>query len=106
MNEYLFHCFAWIDFGISMPNVNLIESVFFLISEHNFSIYSASTTAASSIAASLYGMHWHLNAGISISALLDMLKELTGVEKVSVIPHSNCIRISGSPANGRFDSSE
>lgn len=65
-------------------NENLIPFISF-VSEHNFSIYSASTTAASSIAASLYGMHWHLNAGISISALLDMLKDLTGVEKVSVI---------------------
>lgn len=55
---------------------------FLLFSEHNFSIYSASTTAASSIAASLYGMHWHTKAGISISSLLDMLKDLTGVEKV------------------------
>ncbi|XP_031624692.1 G1/S-specific cyclin-D2 [Contarinia nasturtii] len=49
--------------------------------EHNFSIYSASTTAASSIAASLYGMNWHRKSGISISSLLDMLKDLTGVEK-------------------------
>ncbi|XP_055300323.1 G1/S-specific cyclin-D2 [Sitodiplosis mosellana] len=49
--------------------------------EHNFSIYSASTTAASSIAASLYGMDWHIKSGISISSLLDLLKDLTGVEK-------------------------
>lgn len=52
------------------------------LSEHNFSIYSASTTAASSIAASLYGMNWHRKSGISISSLLDLLKDLTGVEKV------------------------
>lgn len=75
---------------------NFIEffPIFFrFISEHKFSIYSASTTAAASIAASLYGMHWHSKSGISISSLLDMLKDLTGVEKVNLLKNINIIVI-------------
>uniref|UniRef100_A0A1B0B6I6 Cyclin C-terminal domain-containing protein n=1 Tax=Glossina palpalis gambiensis TaxID=67801 RepID=A0A1B0B6I6_9MUSC len=33
--------------------------------EHNFSVYTASTIAASSIAAALSGLNWHLRTGLS-----------------------------------------
>ncbi|KAL5276237.1 CCND3 family protein [Megaselia abdita] len=49
--------------------------------EHSFSIYSASTIAASSIAAALSGLHWHLRTGRDLRYLLDTLTDLTGVEQ-------------------------
>uniref|UniRef100_A0A336K757 CSON011294 protein n=1 Tax=Culicoides sonorensis TaxID=179676 RepID=A0A336K757_CULSO len=49
--------------------------------EHYFSIYSASTIAAGSIAASLVGLNWHARTNTKIQKLLDMLTDLTGVEQ-------------------------
>lgn len=52
------------------------------VAEHNFFMYSSSTIAASSIAASLNGMHWHIRTGIQFIDLLNRLTALTGVEQV------------------------
>lgn len=49
--------------------------------EHYFSMYSASTIAASSIAAALCGLHWHLRTGVELRYLLNRLTDLTGVEQ-------------------------
>ncbi|XP_055615131.1 G1/S-specific cyclin-D2 [Toxorhynchites rutilus septentrionalis] len=49
--------------------------------EHYFSNYSASTVAASSIAASLSGLKWDLRSGKSIRYLVDRFTDLTGVEQ-------------------------
>ncbi|XP_055587920.1 G1/S-specific cyclin-D2 [Uranotaenia lowii] len=49
--------------------------------EHYFSNYSASTVAASSIAASLGGLKWHLRSGQSFSELVNRFTDLTGVEQ-------------------------
>lgn len=47
--------------------------------EHYFSNYTASTVAASSIAASLSGLKWHLRSGQSIHHLINRFTDLTGV---------------------------
>lgn len=49
--------------------------------EHYFSNYSASTVAASSIAASLSGLKWDLRSGKSISYLVNRFTDLTGIEQ-------------------------
>lgn len=49
--------------------------------EHYFSIYSASTIAASSIAAALSGLNWHLRTGKNLRYLLNQLTDLTSVEQ-------------------------
>lgn len=49
--------------------------------EHYFSNYSASTVAASSIAASLSGLKWDLRSGQSIHHLINRFTDLTGVEQ-------------------------
>ncbi|XP_058444087.1 G1/S-specific cyclin-D2 [Malaya genurostris] len=49
--------------------------------EHNFLKYTASTMAASSIAASLSGLRWDLRSGRSIKYLVDRFTDLTGVEQ-------------------------
>lgn len=49
--------------------------------EHYFSNYTASTVAASSIAASLSGLRWDLRSGKSISYLVNRFTDLTGVEQ-------------------------
>ncbi|XP_058821164.1 G1/S-specific cyclin-D2 [Topomyia yanbarensis] len=46
-----------------------------------FSKYTASTVAASSIAASLSGLKWDLRSGQSLSYLVDRFTDLTGVEQ-------------------------
>lgn len=56
---------------------------FYIISEHDFSIYSASNIAASAIAASLSGLNWHVRSRISIYDLMDKLAELSESESVS-----------------------
>lgn len=63
-------------------NVNVV-SFFLLLSEHHFSMYSASTIAASSIAAALSGLNWHLRTGQNLRYLLNLLTDLTSVEQVS-----------------------
>lgn len=65
----------------------ILKCFFFLSSfpEHSFSIYSASTIAASSIAAALSGLHWHLRTGRDLRYLLDTLTDLTGVEQVRLL---------------------
>lgn len=45
-------------------------------------MYSASTIAAASIAASLNGIHWHIRCGIQFIDLLNRLTDLTGIEQV------------------------
>ncbi|XP_075154420.1 cyclin D [Haematobia irritans] len=49
--------------------------------EHHFSMYSASTIAASSIAAALSGLNWHLRTGQNLRYLLNLLTDLTSVEQ-------------------------
>ncbi|XP_028898561.2 G1/S-specific cyclin-D2 isoform X1 [Zeugodacus cucurbitae] len=49
--------------------------------EHYFSIYSASTIAAASIAAALSGLNWHLRTGQKLRHLLDLLTDLTSIEQ-------------------------
>lgn len=49
--------------------------------EHYFSNYTASTVAASSIAASLSGLKWDLRSGQSIPHLINRFTDLTGVEQ-------------------------
>ncbi|XP_073834341.1 cyclin D [Musca autumnalis] len=49
--------------------------------EHHFSMYSASTIAASSIAAALSGLNWHLRTGQNLRHLLNLLTDLTSVEQ-------------------------
>lgn len=49
--------------------------------EHYFSNYTASTVAASSIAASLSGLKWDLRSGQSIHHLINRFTDLTGVEQ-------------------------
>lgn len=49
--------------------------------EHYFSNYTASTVAASSIAASLSGLKWDLRSGQSISYLVNRFTDLTGIEQ-------------------------
>lgn len=49
--------------------------------EHYFSNYTASTVAASSIAASLSGLKWDLRSGKSISYLVNRFTDLTGIEQ-------------------------
>lgn len=50
--------------------------------EHTFYMFSASTIAAASIAASLNGMNWHMRTGIQYIDLLQRLTALTGVKQV------------------------
>lgn len=45
-------------------------------------MYSPSTIAASSIAASLTGLKWHLRSGTTIKQLLNSFTDLTGVNQV------------------------
>lgn len=45
-------------------------------------MYSASTIAASSIAAALSGLNWHLRTGQNLRYLLNLLTDLTSVEQV------------------------
>lgn len=52
------------------------------ILEHYFTIYSASTVAASSIAASLVGLKWDIRTNTKVRHLLDLLTDLTGIEQV------------------------
>lgn len=59
----------------------IIQRVFFF-AEHNFYMFSASTIAAASIAASLNGMNWHMRTGIQYDDLLQRLAALTGVKQV------------------------
>ncbi|EDV99863.1 GH12170 [Drosophila grimshawi] len=47
--------------------------------EHRFSKYTSSTIAASSIAASISGLNWHLGTGHNIHFLLSLLTDLTSV---------------------------
>ncbi|XP_036319100.1 G1/S-specific cyclin-E2 [Rhagoletis pomonella] len=49
--------------------------------EHYFSIYSASTIAAASIAAALGGLNWHLRTGQKLRHLLNLLTDLTSIEQ-------------------------
>ncbi|XP_036227655.2 G1/S-specific cyclin-D2 isoform X1 [Bactrocera oleae] len=49
--------------------------------EHYFSIYTASTIAAASIAAALSGLNWHLRSGQKLRHLLDLLTDLTSIEQ-------------------------
>lgn len=49
--------------------------------EHYFSNYTASTVAASSIAASLSGLKWDLRSDKSINYLMDRFTDLTGIEQ-------------------------
>lgn len=49
--------------------------------EHYFSNYTASTVAASSIAASLSGLKWDLRSGQSIGYLVNKFTDLTGIEQ-------------------------
>lgn len=49
--------------------------------EHYFSNYTASTVAASSIAASLSGLRWDMRSGQSISYLVNRFTDLTGIEQ-------------------------
>ncbi|XP_065075416.1 G1/S-specific cyclin-D2 [Ochlerotatus camptorhynchus] len=49
--------------------------------EHYFSNYTASTVAASSIAAALSGLKWDLRSGKSISYLVNRFTDLTGIEQ-------------------------
>ncbi|XP_067641074.1 G1/S-specific cyclin-D2 [Eurosta solidaginis] len=49
--------------------------------EHYFSIYSASTIAAASIAAALSGLNWHLRTGYKLRHLLNLLTDLTSIEQ-------------------------
>lgn len=49
--------------------------------EHCFSEFSASTIAASSIAAALSGLNWHLRTGTDLNSLLNRLTDLIGVEQ-------------------------
>ena len=60
----------------------------YLFAEHDFSTYSASNIAASSIAASLSGLNWHVKSRISIYDLMDKLAELTESESVSSFSHT------------------
>jgi hypothetical protein len=66
----------------------LTEIWFFfrLVSEHDFICYTASNVAASSIAAALNGLKWHLRSGMDIGHLFNLLTDLTGVEQVSESP--------------------
>ncbi|KAH8342191.1 hypothetical protein KR059_001627 [Drosophila kikkawai] len=49
--------------------------------EHKFAKYSASTIAASSIAASMNGLKWHLCSGHNLHFLLSLMTDLTSVEQ-------------------------
>lgn len=51
--------------------------------EHNFYMFSASTIAAASIAASLNGMNWNMRTGIQYGDLLNRLTALMGGKQVS-----------------------
>lgn len=64
---------------------SFLLSFFFLSTEHDFSTYSASNIASSSIAASLSGLNWHSKSRISIYDLVDKLAELSESDSVSII---------------------
>lgn len=53
--------------------------------EHKFTKYSASTIAASSIAAAMSGLKWDLCTGHNIQFLLNLLTDLTSVGQVCII---------------------
>ncbi|XP_070491834.1 G1/S-specific cyclin-D2 [Chironomus tepperi] len=59
------------------------------VREHDFSIYSASNIAASSIAASLSGLNWHSKSRISIYDLVDKLAELSESDSKFIISCMN-----------------
>ncbi|XP_002028449.2 G1/S-specific cyclin-D2 isoform X1 [Drosophila persimilis] len=52
--------------------------------EHQFAKYPASTIAASSIAASMSGLKWHLRTGHNLPFLLGLLTDLTSIEQVQL----------------------
>ncbi|XP_017110949.1 G1/S-specific cyclin-D2 [Drosophila elegans] len=52
--------------------------------EHKFAKFSASTIAASSIAASMNGLKWHLRSGHNLHFLLSLMTDLTSVEQAQV----------------------
>ncbi|XP_033238665.1 uncharacterized protein [Drosophila pseudoobscura] len=52
--------------------------------EHQFAKYPASTIAASSIAASMSGLKWHLRTGHNLPFLLGLLSDLTSIEQVQL----------------------
>lgn len=87
--DYLhpFHCFcrSQINHLVTfwMKGLYVIMFIFFLFPEHCFSEFSASTIAASSIAAALSGLNWHLRTGTDLNSLLNRLTDLIGVEQVS-----------------------
>lgn len=57
----------------------------FYSAEHKFTKYSASTIAASSIAAAMSGLKWDLCTGHNIQFLLNLLTDLTSVGQVCQI---------------------
>ncbi|XP_033238664.1 uncharacterized protein [Drosophila pseudoobscura] len=52
--------------------------------EHQFAKYPASTIAASSIAASMSGLKWHLRTGHNLPFLLGLLTDLTSIKQVQL----------------------
>ncbi|BFG00031.1 G1/S-specific cyclin-D2 [Drosophila madeirensis] len=52
--------------------------------EHQFAKYPASTIAASSIAASMSGLKWHLRTVHNLHFLLGLLTDLTSIEQVQL----------------------
>lgn len=67
-----------INFAYIYLSINII---YFL--DHIGSMYSASAIAASAIAASLNGIHWHIRCGVQIIDLINRLTDLTGIEQVN-----------------------
>lgn len=61
--------------------------------EHKFTKYSASTIAASSIAAAMSGLKWDLCTGHNIQFLLNLLTDLTSVGQVCIILYNNYFMI-------------
>jgi len=65
---------------------NIILFVLFIeySTEHKFANYTASTIAASSIAASVTGLKWDLSNDQNFNFLLNLLTDLTSVEQVCI----------------------
>ncbi|KAH8394115.1 hypothetical protein KR215_009717, partial [Drosophila sulfurigaster] len=70
--------------GLNIEQVRQHAQTFISLAakEHKFATYTASTIAASSIAASICGLKWDLSTGHNIHFLLSLLTDLTSVGQV------------------------
>lgn len=73
--------------------IALTNVIFLLSPDYQFTMYTASTLAAASIAAALQGLEWGTRANVPLSDLLARLHCLTGVEQVNITTNSCAILI-------------